>query len=89
MGAYAISGARSDCPFAATQDPRDSDERRHSPTRMSVGADTGGSKTCEEYVGRVSLNEDQQLLHRAVGHLYSKIIQCLRFCFLADVRILY
>ena len=27
------------------------------------------------HVGRVSLTKDQQLLHRAVGHLYSKIIQ--------------
>lgn len=39
---------------------------------------TAASKTTDlgaSHIGHVSLTSDQQLLHRAVGHLYSKIIQ--------------
>jgi hypothetical protein len=77
-GVCAGSESRSDDSFAAMEDSRNSDGRRRSSTRRSAHAsqaDSGGSKTCEEYVGHVSLSEDQRLLHRAVGHLYSKIIQ--------------
>jgi len=39
-------------------------------SKSAPATDLGAS-----HVGRVQLTQDQQLLHRAVGHLYSKIIQ--------------
>ena len=46
-------------------------------TTTTTTTTTAGSKSSlgSSHVGRVELNADQQLLHRAVGHLYSKIIQ--------------
>ena len=47
----------------------------------TASATTASSKSAPttdlgaSHVGRVQLTQDQQLLHRAVGHLYSKIIQ--------------
>lgn len=47
----------------------------------TASATTASSKSAPttdlgaSHVGRVQMTQDQQLLHRAVGHLYSKIIQ--------------
>ena len=50
-------------------------------TTAGASATTASSKSAPttdlgaSHVGRVQMTQDQQLLHRAVGHLYSKIIQ--------------
>ena len=46
-------------------------------TTTTTSSSTAGSKSSlgASHVGKISLTKDQQLLHRAVGHLYSKIIQ--------------
>ena len=46
--------------------------------KRSDGWEEAGGKTSSlgaAHVGRVALSDDQKLLHRAVGHVYSKIIQ--------------
>ena len=68
-------------PLNPTGSSKTSNETATTTAGGTASATTASSKSAPttdlgaSHVGRVQMTQDQQLLHRAVGHLYSKIIQ--------------